>query len=108
MPNVVDLKRQVGARELRASEDGQTKTALQSTIDKLIEQLGVPADLLGEPKLTPDVRTQMLAMVVGLSAEDRQTLAQMAAAKELSNYKTRSRILSRNYERVLEQTLKQM
>jgi hypothetical protein len=108
MTRAVELN---GLNRIQSSEktgDAKTSSALQTTVDKLIENLGVPADLLGEPEMTPDIRTQILAMVVGLSAEDRKSLATMAAAKKLSDYNTRQRILPRNYERVLEQTLKQI
>ena len=69
-------------------------------------QFGAPRDLLGEPPLRPQARTQMLAMVSGLNLDDRKKLAAMAEAKQLSEKKRR--ILPKNFERALLQILQQI
>ena len=79
--------------------------SVSQAVNQLIKQLGVPADLLGEPNFTDKERSKMILIINKLDDESKAKLKTLAEQKALSNYSKRQRILSRNYELELAELL---
>jgi hypothetical protein len=101
----VELKGVAGAQAPVAVEPLKDSAWAQAT---LLKGLGVPSDLLGDPRLTPDKSAIMAGIVAQMPGAERRKLREAAVGLKLSDYQSMERILPRNYERELIKIIDQL
>ena len=89
---------------IRFGQEATSKNA-EWAAQKLRQAMGVPADLLSEPKLTDEHVIRMSTIIRELSDAERLVLKTKAEKKELSDWRENDRILPENFERKLVQLI---